>query len=507
MYAHPRLHLSTSTSGEAEVVSAGVNTPDLVFRQDLWAPSTNQAGHKNKFAGGLMSTTANPPISIKDVLSSRSERIKGLKLRDLADERAARRRSGGHTVNPDGKAVLEETLSSAEDETASPTPQLSEFPLVPSRPSVMSLDPDSTIPLPESHQSNARKQESFHCCCGPPARVGHQTSHSTMSQSQLIVLAETDPATQMFSASTPSSSFRKTGRKKVDPLVLLTRDRKMGGRRDKASHRDRKSNSGQYTENPGTSANGEHTPPHSIPSARSSGEDEDEGDGFDSLFQHPSYKDNHHHAAVAKDRHHFHSVPAVRTFAQVVRKEDRKYVQRQQHLNKMRWESSELKVAIRLLNRGLEKLTTVVDGCEFVHRPGGLEQGVNAEIAEELAIGSKPTTTTTKPTGFGRTLSTTVRESSDLSHTWPTRVNEKTRETNDKDQLHRGIGQRAKSVRANDARPLSLVSRYSSARNRMGDFVTTRSQPPAKEIKAEPIWSQEGLDQATVVAVEDSTPF
>ena len=220
--------------------------------------------------------------------------------------------------------------------------------------------------------------------------------------------------------------------------------------------------------------NGEHTPPHSDPSTYSSDDDVEPTRGT------RPYRDVSHIAGLVKEDSDFGSAPSKRALAALARREERKYFKEQQLLKKLKRESSELRLAMRLLSRGLEKLTT------FVEVDDKLDEVQEHDLTEADRVAVRGMTVKSGPSispdggeGFDQAL---------FSH-GDARKHAKT----DRD----AGSHQTRSAWANDARPISLVSRYSSSnRNRMKERAI--AGPPVNE---KVIWDQvEGMNRAAMMS-------
>jgi hypothetical protein len=466
MPPQPRLALSVSSNTNI----TEFNQYNLGSSQDLRSPAAGEIGQENDMVDGFEIASAQSPTLSNDMLSSRSNHTKGLKLRDLAEEKATRVRGRHQGRGLDDAIVVEKPSFTAEEEKTSPNPQLSHFPPVPGRTSDSSHDSHSGLPPPASRQDSVNRCPSYQSRRSSSNRTSQKTTRPIMNQSQIMVLAETNPDTQMFRASTPTGSIRRADSKKADS-VITSRERKVRRRKSKASVCSHAHQTAAQKGIAGIKPNGQHTPPLSDPSTHSS-----DDEAIESMRRSKSRRGINHIAALVKEDSDLESAPSKRAVAALARKEEKKYFKEQLLLRKLKRESSELKLAMRLLSRGLEKLSMFVEADEELDewRGHGL---IEAEMEPVRGMAER----------FQRSLSPEDLERFDQVHS--TNGNTRKDVQNDQDPgFHRAKSERTK---ANDARPISLVSRYSSVRNGMGESVI--AGPP---IKDEVIWDQvDGLNR------------
>jgi hypothetical protein len=472
VYAQQKM--TPSLSNNATIT--GSNQYNLGNSQDLRSPAASEAGQEHDMVDSS-ACTAEAPRHPNDVLTSRSERIKGLKTRDLAKEKATRIR-GRHQCSDLDDRIVVETSSLVDDaEPSSRTPQLSHFPSIPTRPTIVAPDVNSGSSRLASRQESVGRRPSYLSRRSFSNQTSQRILRPIMSQSQIMVLAETDPDTQMFRASTPTGPLQRTESRKADSIVAA-KERKIKKRKSKTSVRSQGQATAAAMPNgiPGIKLNGEHTPPRSNPSTHSSDDDDDDDDDDDMERKDgsKSYGGAHHIAALAKEDSDLESLPTKRDIAALKRKEEKRYYKEQILLQKMKREIAELKLATRSLSRGLEQLTTRVEADEQVARIRGYSL-IEAEMEPVKGIAER----------FGRSLSPEDWERFDHSRFGPLQEDSEAGREN-------SSFRRVKSSRAGDeARPLSLISRFNSVRNSMGESVI--GGPP---IKDEVIWSQlEGLNR------------
>lgn len=437
--------------------------------QDCLSPCASEPGQENEMVEPIGSATAKSSLPTNDVVSLRSEHIKRLKLRDLAKEKATRscnRRQHSHLDD----AVIEAKTSFTAINGSSQAHQLSDLLHASGKPSSASQENNTGISRPASRQDSAKRRPNYQARRALSNRTIQIAARPTMSQSQIMVLAETDPDTQTFRASTPTTSLRRTDSRKTE-TPFPARERRITNRKSKNNIQSRLFPHATTTARgiPALQPNREHTPPHSEPSIHSS--DDDDDDETIHRFPTPGHSGctNTHIRALVTEDSNPESDPSKHGFAALARKEETRYLKEQLLLQRLKRESSELKLAMRLLSGGLEKLTMFVNGVEDVEKEGrreGLKGRGYGLIEKEM----EPVRALVERGFHGGSLPgaiSTVSPGRDDG----VRSFEQVRE----DSV--GVERRGSNVHANDARPISLVSRYSSVRKRdrnsMGESVLT----------------------------------
>lgn len=400
------------------------------------------------------------PFLTNDALSSRRDHIKELKMRDLAQEKAARIRSQSHLRGLEEASVAAKPSPAGNKGSPRSTAQLSHIPPVPISPS------DTVHKTNIGASSQASRRPNYHIPCS----LSNKTSQSTMTQSQIMVLAETNPDTQLFCASTPTRSVRRTDSGKA--MSGIAKDMKPRKRRSKTRVRCHVNTAVALNGATGGKSSGPYTPPLSEPSPHSSGDD------MENTHRTEASQDVNDIAPLAAEEGDSESTPSKQAFAVLARKEEKKYLKEQLLLRKLKRESSDLKLAMKLLSRGLEKLTTFVETDEELNEVRG--RGLLGAEMERIKRMAESFECSLSPEDWEGHDQDTFRHDHPEKHT-----------LNDVDVSLR----QAESARVDDNRPLSLVSRYSSVRNSMGESVI--SGPP---IKDETIRNQlEGFNRATML--------
>ncbi len=463
--ADPQPKLALSMSNSANIT--GFDQFNLGSSQDLRSPAASGAGPKSDMVGMTGAAADKSPFLFDDVLLPRTEQIKRLKMRDLASEKATRFRSRHQGSELDDRIVVEKPSLAAVEDTTTPTLELPDIPLVPGKPAENSHDIHTVDSRPASRQASVTRRPSYVSRRSSSHRASQRTIRPVMNHSQIMVLAETDPDTQMFRASTPTGLIRRTDGKVAESAVMAT-ERKVRKRKSKTSVPSQVHTTAAPKGLAGIKPNGEHTPPHSDPSTHSSDDD------ISSPRRTTSRRGMNHIAALVKEESDIESAPAKRGFAALSRKEEKKYFKEQLLLKRLKCESSELKLAIRLLSRGLKKLTTFVEADEELDEVQSRRGLMAAEMAPVMGMAER----------LGRALG--PDDDWEGFSQGPPSLG--------KDGGDAGF-RRKKRARANDARPISLVSRYSSVRNSMGESVIAG---PA--IKDEVIWDQvDGLNRSAMI--------
>ncbi len=446
---HGRAKMDPSASNNAAMT--GFNQYNLGSSQDLRSPVASEAGHEPEMIEPSATPTAEAPLPSTDTLSSRNEHIKGLKLRDLAKEKATRIRGRHQCSDLDDAIVVEAPSLADEDESSRKTPQVSDTPSIPPRPPSVAQDMNGVSSRPASQQEGVSRRPSYRSRRSCSSAQGSQrTVRAIMSPSQIMVLAETDPNTQTFRASTATGSLRRAESKKANSTTAA-KERKARRRKSMTGARSQVSATTISNGIPRIKLNGEHTPPHSDPSSHSS-----DDDAVRRRDQSKSHRSAHHISALAKEDSDAEFPASKRDVAALKRKEESRYFTEQLLLRKMKREIAELKLATRSLSRGLEQLTTHAETDEEIARVRGYSL-MDAELEPVKSIAER----------FERSLSPEDWEGFDRS---PPRLQEDD-EADADTSSRRAKSPRAKSPRATEARPLSLVSRYNSARNSTGESV------------------------------------
>ncbi|ERF71057.1 hypothetical protein EPUS_03337 [Endocarpon pusillum Z07020] len=449
---HPQRKAALAVSESVNV--SGSDQYYLGSSQDLrsLAASDIDRGYDMIDTTGLASTKF--PFLTNDALSSRRDHIKELKMRDLAQEKAARIRSQSHLRS------LEEASVAAKPSSTANKGSPRHIPLVPVSP----FDTAHKTIIGGSSQASRRPNHHI------PCSLSIKTSQSTMTQSQIMVLAETNPDTQLFCASTPTRSVRRTDSGKA--MSGIGKEMKPRKRRSKTRVRCHVNTAVALNGATGGKPSGQYTPPLSEPSPHSSGDD------MENTHRPEASQDVNDISPLAAEEGDFESTPSKQAFAVLARKEEKKYLKEQLLLRKLKRESSDLKLAMKLLSRGLEKLTTFVETDEGLNEVKGRELlGAEMERVKRMAESFE---CSLSPEDWEGLDQDTFRHDHPEKHT-----------LDDVDVSLRG----AKSARVDDNRPLSLVSRYSSVRNSMGESVI--SGPPLKD---ETIRNQlEGFNRATML--------
>lgn len=436
------------------------NQYNLGSSQDLRSPPASEVERENDQADRLETIHARALTLPADALSTRSEHIKGLKLKDLARERATRIRSRHQGSGLDDAIVVEKPSLIAEEQITPLATHAFKFPIAPTRPLENPHEPQTGGSRPASRQESLSRRPSYNSRRSSSNRTSQRGLRVVMNPSQIMVLAETNPDTQMFRASTPTGSIRRNDSKKADS-VILAKERRVRRRKSKSSIRSQAYTSVTASAIPVIKPNGQHTPPLSDPSTHSS-----EDDHMECMRRSKSRRSVNHIAALVKEDSDIESAPSKRAFAALARREEKKYFKDQLLLKKLKRESSELKLAVRLLSRGLEKLTIFVEADE--------------ELVEERGHGlieAERSARTHRPKGDREAFEriSTPHRAHDDDHAAGKSVR------NEGDAAFR----RKRSDRAVDERPISLVSRYSSVKDIVGESVGTG--PPVQD---EVIWDQ-----------------
>ena len=430
--AYTKQKLGSATSNNVAIT--GFNQYNLGNSQDLRSSSASEIGQDYDIVDTSGTIAMQSSSSPHDVLSSRSEHIKGLKLRDLAKEKARRTRCQHQCSDLDDAIVVESPSFADGDESASQTTHPRHLPSVSTRPPIVAQDMSSRSSREASRRENISRRPSYQSRRSSSNRASQRTVRSTMSQSQIMVLAETDPDTQTFRASTPTGSLRRTDSKKAES-VMASNERKVRKRKSKTSIRSQVHANAISNGISGTKLNGEHTPPHSDPSSQSS-----DGD-MEITGRSKSYRGLHHIAALAQEDRELVSTSSQRT-------EDKNYIKDHLRVKKLKNKSADLKLAVALLSRGLEKLTVCMEEDEDVARLRGYGL-IEAEMEPIREVAKK----------YGREPHHEEWRGYDHASSRPEDKADAGKDTSFR---------RVKSARVNDARPLSLVSRYGSVRNSDG---------------------------------------
>jgi hypothetical protein len=361
-----------SVDSKTDIVS--FNPYKLSIGPEVRRPFVSGIDHQMKdmveSSGSTMTQSASPT---SDILFSRSEHTRALKLRDLAEEKAFRvgsrpRRSGlGEPTDP-------KTSSMSKEGPMTTTTLISHFPPVPGKP----FDPPDRT---SKNSSTANCQGSFprsrafqadRGSCRKPARP-------IMYQSQIMVLAETDPETQMFRASTPTGSAQRTNSKAVE-CGTIANERKVRKPNSKTPARSHVHSAAGTRRMTSGKLNGEHTPPLSDLSSHTS--DDDMGEAPRTKASCGVVK---HLGALVKEDSDMVPAPSKRTLATLARQERKKYFREQLLLKRLKREGCELQLAMRLLSRGLEKLTMFVESDEADEFGGhGGHAGLGLRAGDEM---------------------------------------------------------------------------------------------------------------------------
>jgi hypothetical protein len=453
--------------------TASFNRVELGSSPEFASPTASEIDLQAKdMVDSPRSAVTKSALPSNDVLSSRSEHTRALKLRDLAKERSFRvvsrpRRSGLNDTIGNQKASFVD-----EEGTATTTTILSHFPPVPGMPFDSSHDRTSVDSTTSSYQESVEGRPSFQARCSPCNR----TVRPIMYQSQIMVLAETDPDTQMFRASTPTVSVRRINSNAAESGIM-TKERKVRKQNSKNPAHSHTHSAAGPKGMVGKQLNGEHTPPLSDLSSHTS--DDDMGGTPPTR----SSRNVHHVSTIAKEDSDIEpSTPSKRAFAALARREQKNYFKEQLLLKKLKREGCELQLAMRLLSRGLEKLTTFVETDEEFGESGG--HGLRGgEMVPVKGMAKR----------LGQLLSPEGWEGFDQD------FGHEDHQEDDADAGARAkherdvVGSaRMKSAFSNDARPIRLVSRFSSVR-RGGSVIG------GLPIRDDVIWDQvEVLNKAAI---------
>jgi len=202
-----------------------------------------------------------------------------------------------------------------------------------------------------------------------------------------------------------------------------------------------------------------------------------------------------HLGTLVKEDSDMEPAPSKRALATLARREQKKYFREQLLLKRLKREGCELQLAMRLLSRGLEKLTTFVEsneGDEFGGGGGHAGLGLRAGgdmvpirgMAERLGQLLSPDGWEGFDGDFGREEAGAddVDDVDDVDDDGD--VNVEAAAKHERDAV--GAGGRVKSAWSSDRTgPIRLVSRFSSVRRGMGGSVV-RGLPVRDDV----IWDQ-----------------
>ena len=208
------------------------NQYSLGSTRDLQSPAASEAGQGKDMVDTSGAAAGKCSPASNDVLSSRSEHIKGLKLKDLAKEKAARICGQGRGSGPNDANAVKTPSVAAPGESWAPMSRPSQLPFVSERPSDSFHDIQTGMSRLVSRQASVPQRLTNQSPRGTSNRTGQRNVRRIMNQSQIMVLAETNPDTQMFRASTPTGSPRTTDSKKMK-CASIAEERKVRKRKSK----------------------------------------------------------------------------------------------------------------------------------------------------------------------------------------------------------------------------------------------------------------------------------
>lgn len=320
--------------------------------QDQHSPAASETGDGCNLMD--MASTASPRSVFADgVLSSRSQHIRQLKMRDLAKEKATRTSTHHPVAQGDNTSVVENPSLSAEHETSGPRPQPSSP--VYGRPSDKAYEINED-PRRGGHQDCVSRRPKYRSRRRSAHGASQKTIYPVMGQSQIMVLAETDPNTQTFRASTPTGSMRRTVSRKAESAAVAN-EQKVRKDKSKAGVHFQPHIPTVQAENPAIEPKPEQPLRHSDTSTYLS------DDGIESSLGRrcPPRRIDPIAALVIKEDSDIEPAASTRASGGLAGQEERKCDRERQRLKEPRRESSELRLAMRLLSTGLAKLTKVVE--------------------------------------------------------------------------------------------------------------------------------------------------
>lgn len=339
--------------------------------EDSEGRSSHEISSSTELTDSCEEESLRSPGLMKKILLSRIEQTKGLKFRDLARERAARviasegaDKAQDINSNTQDIAGSDERFGMAGKEQAAPG----------SPPQVVRQASNRRQAGRSTAQPSVRGQKWGLSCQsmehGYPSTSsgsnGGQTRPPAMSPSRIIVLAETDPETQMFSASATVGSLSRLNSSSTKFQASPTSPR--SPRSPISPCKKEGTQSGRLRTRNAPSIGQPSTPPSRQPQEAESVYSTPHG-------QSPSQ-------AVSLDQKAGDFQPAKDQSRSMVRRDSFKEEEHQQHqqhqqelLSRLGRENSEIRLAMGLLSRKLEKLSTFVGSSR--------EDGPSTDVSDQ----------------------------------------------------------------------------------------------------------------------------